>query len=154
MLFLVFHLGQDRYAIEATAVVEILPLVNVKQIPQAAAGVVGIFVYHGTPVPLIDLGELALGESSRRRMSTRIILVNYPVGPGRTCLLGLIAEQVTETMRRNEADFSDAGVAIANNTYLGPVTIDAGGIVQRIDIRNLLSESVRNQLFRERIEAS
>ena len=33
-----------------------------RQIPRASAGVVGIFVYHGTPVPLIDLAELALGE--------------------------------------------------------------------------------------------
>jgi CheW-like domain len=35
MLFLVFQLGTDRYAIEAAQVVEVLPLVNAKHIPRA-----------------------------------------------------------------------------------------------------------------------
>ena len=61
MLFLVFQIGKDRYAIEASQVVEVLPLVNVKHVPQAVVGVAGIFDYHGAPVPLIDLAELALG---------------------------------------------------------------------------------------------
>jgi chemotaxis-related protein WspB len=151
MLFLVFYLGNDRYAIEVAQVVEVLPLVNVKQVPQALAGVAGVFDYHGSPVPLIDLAELALAKPSRRWMSTRIILVNYFMEPGQTHLLVLLAERATETLRRNEGDFTDAGVAVADNSYLGPVTIDEAGIVQRIEIRNLLSESVRDQLFRGRI---
>src|SRR5438477_132510 len=77
MLFLVFQLGTDRYAIEAHQVIEVLHLVNLKHIPQAPSGVAGIFDYHGASVPLIDLAELAVGEPSRRWMSTRIIVVNY-----------------------------------------------------------------------------
>jgi len=61
MLFLVFQLGPDRYAIEAAQVVEVLPLVNSKHIPRAPLGVAGVFDYHGTPVPLIDFTELAQG---------------------------------------------------------------------------------------------
>ena len=53
MLFLVFQLGKDRYAIEAHQVIEILHLVNVKQIPRAPAGVAGVFDYHGASVPLM-----------------------------------------------------------------------------------------------------
>jgi chemotaxis-related protein WspB len=154
MLFLVFKLGKDRYAIETSKVVEVLPLVNVKQIPQAQAGVVGIFDYHGTPVPLIDLTELALGKPSRKWMSTRIILVNYYAESGQTHLLGVLAEQATETLRRNEEDFTGAGVTAAGASFLGAVTTDSAGIVQRIEIGNLLSESVRGQLFRERAGAA
>ena len=66
-------------------------------------------------------------------------------------MLGLLAEQATETLRRNEEDFSDAGLAVSDTPYLGNVTTDARGIVQRIEIRNLLSESVRNLLFPERV---
>jgi chemotaxis-related protein WspB len=58
MLFLIFQLGTDRYAIEAAQVAEVLPLVNTKNIPRAPLGVIGVFDYHGTPVPLIDLSEL------------------------------------------------------------------------------------------------
>jgi chemotaxis-related protein WspB len=151
MLFLVFQIGKDRYAIEASQVVEVLPLVNVKHVPQAVVGVAGIFDYHGAPVPLIDLAELALGKPSRRLMSTRIILVNYRAEPGPAHLLGLLAEHATETLRRAEEDFSEPGVAVADASYLGAVATDGAGIVQRIEIGNLLSERVRNQLFVERI---
>ena len=153
MLFLVFQLGKDRYAIEAHQVIEVLHLVNLKQIPQAPAGVAGIFDYHGASVPLIDLAELALGKPSRRWMSTRIILVKYARPLGETHMLGLLAEQATETLRRDEEDFSDAGLAVSDTPYLGNVTTDARGIVQRIEIPNLLSESVRTLLFAERVGA-
>lgn len=153
MLFLVFQLGMDRYAIEAHQVVEVLHLVNLKQIPQAPSGVAGIFDYHGTSVPLIDLAELAVGKSARRWMSTRIILVKYGGAPDETHMLGLLAEQVTETLRRNEEDFSDAGLAVTDTPYLGNVTTDTRGIVQRIEIPNLLSASVRNLLFPQQIGA-
>ena len=150
MLFLVFELGKDRYAIEASQVVEILHQVNFKQIPRAPAGVAGILDYHGAPVPLIDLSELALGRPSRKWMSTRIILVKYLAIADERRLLGLLAEQATETLRRGEEDFSGTGLEVSGAPYLGPVTADAEGIVQRIEIQRLLSEELRSQLFGER----
>src|SRR5690349_7256726 len=126
MLFLVFQLGTDRYAIEASQVVEILPLVKPKQFPRAPVGVAGVFDYHGAPVPLIDLTELALGRASKKWMSTRIILVNYREKSGQTHLLGFLAEHATETMHRSEKDFKDAGVMVADTPYLGPVITEAG----------------------------
>ena len=153
MLFLVFQLGTDRYAIEAAQVVEVLPLVKPKQFPRAPLGVAGVFDYHGEPVPLIDLAELAAGKPSRKWMSTRIILVNYIEKSGKTHLVGLLAEQATETMRRSEEDFKDAGVMVADTPFLGSVVTEAAGIIQRIGIQNLLSESVGSYLFRERVES-
>jgi chemotaxis-related protein WspB len=153
MLFLVVQLGTDRYALEAAQVVEVLPLVSSKQIPRAPLGVAGVFDYHGAPVPLIDLTELAQGTPSRKWMSTRIVLVNYQDKSGKAHLLGFLAEHATETMRRSEEDFTDSGVTVADAPYLGPVVTDAIGIIQRIGIQNLLSESVGNHLFRERVES-
>ncbi len=152
MLFLVFQLGPDRYAIEAAQVVEVLPLVNSKRIPHVPPAVAGVFDYHGAPVPLIDLTELALGKPSQKWMSTRIILVNYLEKSGKGRLLGFLAERATETVHLREEDFGDSGVG-AEARYLGPVVIDAAGIVQRIEIQNLLSESVGKHLFRERVES-
>ena len=110
MLFLQFQLGKDRYALDSSQVVEVLPLLGIKQIPQAPAGVAGAFNYRGKPVPVIDLSELALGRPARLHMSTRIIIVRYPDGNGTQHLLGLIAEKATETVRRDPADFADSGV--------------------------------------------
>jgi len=149
MLFLTFQLGSDRYAVEAAQVVEVLPLVTVKRTPRAPAGVAGILNYHGRPVPLIDLVELALGKPSRKWMSTRIILVDYIGESGKVHLLGLLAEQVTETMRCAEGDFAVSGVAMTDAPYLGSVATNAAGIVQRIKVKNLVPENVRSQLFCE-----
>ena len=73
-------------------------------------------------------------------------------GPEHPRLLGLLAEQATQTLRRNREDFTDSGAADVSS-YLGAVTIDTIGIVQRIEIRNLLPETVRTLLFREPIGA-
>jgi chemotaxis-related protein WspB len=153
MLFLVFQLGTDRYALQAAQVVEVLPLVNSKHVPRAPVGVTGVFDYHGTPVPLIDLTELAQGRPSRKWMSTRIILVNYRDKSGRVHLLGFLAEHATETMHRSEEEFADSGIAVADAPYLGSVLTDAAGIIQQIDIQNVLSESVGKHLFSERVES-
>ncbi|WP_038161071.1 chemotaxis protein CheW [Verrucomicrobium sp. BvORR106] len=153
MLLLVFQLGQHRFALDTRQVAEVLPLVQHRPLPQAPAGVAGVFAYHGRPVPLIDLAAIALGEPSQQRMSTRIILVNYADG-AETHLLGLLAEKTTETLRRTEADFAETGVRLDSAPYLGPVTHDARGMIQRVEVSALLSEEVRAVLFRQPLEVS
>ncbi|MES2709398.1 MAG: chemotaxis protein CheW [Verrucomicrobiota bacterium] len=152
MLLLIFQLGEHRFALDTGQVVRVLPLVDHRPLPQAPPGVAGVFDYHGAPVPLIDLSAVALGVPSRARMSTRIILVNYRDGE-KTHLLGLLAEKTTKTLRRAEADFVDPGIAPPEAPYLGPMTRDAGGMIQRVEVGALLPESVRAVLFRQPSEA-
>ena len=147
MLFLLFQLGEDRYALDTGRVAEVLPLVAITPIPKAPAGVAGLFNYHGAPVPAIDLSQLTMGRPARSRLNTRIVLVDYPDGRGKTHLLGLIAEKVTETVRREPADFVASGVTTDRAPYLGPVATDARGVLQWIDVEWLLPASVRDVLF-------
>ena len=149
MLFLLFRLGPNRYALDCLQIAGVLPLVDVKPIPQAPSGVAGIFNYHGAPVPAIDLCLLTLGWPARHRLSTRIVLVNYPDSRGEGHLLGLIAEGATEVLRREAADFTESGVTNPAAPYLGPVTADAGGLVQWIQVERLLPASVCDVLFRQ-----
>ena len=93
-MFLLFHLGKDRYVLEARHVIEVLPLLELKKIPEAPRGVAGMFSYRGRPVPAIDLNELTLGQPAAQCLSTRIIIINYPDESGRLHPLGLIAERI------------------------------------------------------------
>jgi chemotaxis-related protein WspB len=147
MLFLVFELGNDRYAIDARQVVEILPLVHTKQLPQAPAGVAGLFNYRGSPVPAIDLSELAFGRPAARQLSTRLLLVRYPGDEGSQALIGLIVERVTRTARYEEHAFVPSGVRNTRAPYLGPVLVDSDGMLQRLEIGDLLPASTRDLLF-------
>jgi len=148
MLFLLFQIGKDRYGLEASHVVEVVPWVDLKKIPQALAGVAGIFNYHGALVPVLDLSELAAGQSSARHLSTRIILVNYPFNTKENHVLGLIAEQATETAQFDVAAFDDPGVDAPKAPYLGPVAKDRRGLIQWIEVTKLLPKALRDRLFR------
>jgi len=147
MLFLLFRLGKDRYAIEAKEVVEVLPLVSAKQIPLAPPAVRGAFDFRGQPVPLIDFTQLALGHPVREHLSTRILLVNHPDGRGGARLLGLLAEHVTETMRRDPSDFQDSGIELPHARWLGPVASHEEGLVQWLKVDELLTPELRALLF-------
>jgi chemotaxis-related protein WspB len=149
MLFLLFELGHDRYVLDAREVAEILPLVGIKQLPQAPPSVAGIVNYRGAPVPIIDVSQLTLGQPAQRRLSTRIVLVRYPDAYGEMHLLGLIAERATRMVRREETDFVASGVTNQGTPYLGPVAPDARGLLQWIDARTLLPAPVRDMLFRQ-----
>jgi chemotaxis-related protein WspB len=149
MLYLLCELGKDRYALEAAQVVEVLPLLEFKRIPHAITGVAGLINYHGTPIALLDLTELNLGRPSQARMSTRIIVTSYIEESGERHPIGLLAERVTETIRRAETDFKKSGVNVEGARFLGPVLVEANNIIQRVEIKHLLPESLRSQLFAE-----
>lgn len=152
MLYLVFQLGGDRYALDVSEIIELLPLVDIRRIPQSPPGVAGVFDRRGTPVPVIDLSELTLGTPARRRLSTRLIVARYQDDRGNARALGLIAEHATDTLRRTAADFIDPGVGGLEAPYLGPVTKDASGLVQRIEVNKLLPAAVRDALFRTAVD--
>ncbi len=154
MLFLLFQLGADRYALPARDVAEVLPLVALKGLPGAPAGVAGLIDYRGEAVPVIDLSALALGHAAARRVSTRVLMVKYPLPRGGERLLGLIAERATETIAREPAQFQATGLAGAETRFLGPVTRDARGLIQRVEIDALLTPELRAALYPEETEVA
>lgn len=154
MLFIVFQLGSDRYALPAREVAEVLPLVTLKEIPGAARGIAGLIDYRGEAVPVIDLSALALGRRAARRVSTRLLMVKYPLPGGGTRLLGVIAERATGTIARQPADFQATGVANESARYLGPVAPDPSGLIQRIEINALLTDELRTALFAAETEGA
>ena len=106
MLLLLFTLGQHRYALAARQVIEVVPLAELKEIPRAPDYVAGVLNYRGTPVPVLDLTRMNQNYPSRVCMSTRIILVNYNASGATPNILGLMAERVTETTKREREEFA------------------------------------------------
>ncbi|MGF6206673.1 chemotaxis protein CheW [Pseudomonas frederiksbergensis] len=147
-LFLVFRVGNERYALQAIEVAEVLPRVPLKPIARAPEWVAGVFAYRGTVVPVIDLSALTFGQPAQARTSTRLVLVHYrPDEATPAQLLGLILEQATDTVRCNPADFQPYGLDNRQAPYLGPVRKDAQGLLQWVRVADLLDEQVRGLLF-------
>ena len=147
MLFLQFQIGPDRYALEAARVIEVVPLLGLKQIPQAPRGVAGLFNYRGEVVVALDLAELTTGQPSAERLSTRILIVRAQVENCGARLLGLIAERATSMLRREPDDFVDPGLAPGAGPYLGPVLLDEQGVIQWIKEERFLPAPLRQMLF-------
>ena len=150
MLFIVFRLGQDRYALNARELLEILPLAQIKRIPHAPTGIAGLLDYHGVMLPVIDLSALALGQAAAERISTRMVVVEMENGRR----FALIAERANEMLQREASDFTEATVTVDAAPYLGPVTSDARGIVQWITPQKLFSRAVYDALFHQMREAA
>ena len=147
-LFLVFRIGSERFALQATEVAEVLPRLPLKPIAKAPHWVAGVFAYRGAVVPVIDLSALTFGQPAQARTSTRLVLVNYcPDETTPTQWLGLILEQATDTLRCNPAEFQPYGLDNRQAPYLGPVREDAQGLLQWVRVADLLDEHVRALLF-------
>jgi len=147
VLFLLFELDGERYALDSGQLIEVLPLVDLKPLSRAPQGIAGMFDYHGVPVPVVDLSEVILGRPAQRRLNTRIVLVNYPGTDNVPHALGLVAERATATVRLDPAQFKGSGVSNGETAYLGPVARDAQGLIQWLAIPKLLPLALRNVLF-------
>lgn len=128
MLFLHFQIGDNGFALAAERIVEILPLVELKVLRRAPEAIAGSFDYRGWFVPVVDLCELELGRPARRRLSTRIIIARLP--EDESMFIGLMAENATETLRRDPADFA-------------PFAMGPRGLVQRVEVENLVPARLR-----------
>lgn len=142
MKVLAFSIGGGRYGLRLRAVVRVLPVVALKQLPLAPAVVAGLMDLHGAPVPVIDLSRLAGIAPEQVWFDSRIILVDYPDGDGALHPLGLLAEHVTGIETLDPAQLADSGVDAA--PFLGQV---APGMLQLVELAQLLPPAVRALLF-------
>jgi chemotaxis-related protein WspB len=146
MLHLVFRAGPERYLLPVESVVEVLPLVEWTTLPDAPRGVVGVFSYHGTAVPLLDLGEVLFATPAPTHRGTRILLVRYPRPDRDPHLLGLVVEDATRLVRRREADFVPNPVGSAP-ACVGPLTTDDAELIPRVELRQLVPEELWERLL-------
>ncbi|QTA78031.1 Chemotaxis protein, CheW/CheV-like [Desulfonema limicola] len=137
MLSLLFYLGETIYTISCEKVREIVPLMALKKVPNEADYFAGFFNYRGEIVPVIDLCMLIQKQPCKMRLSTRIILAEYSGKNLKPYLLGLIAERVTETIRRPEESFVSTIVNLENAPYLRGILMEDNQMIQNIDLELL-----------------
>lgn len=152
MLFLLFQLNEARYALDTANVAEVLPLLDVRAVPRAPAGVAGVIEYRGVTVPVIDLSELALGRPAARRLSTRIVIVEHADAQGLHRRVGLIAERATSTLRCEPEQFRASGLTGAGAPYLGHMARSPDGLVQRLEVSELLTPALCALFFEAALE--
>jgi chemotaxis-related protein WspB len=136
MLMLLFRAGDNLYAIASASVVEVIAIVTLRRLDQVPPYVAGVFNYRGSIVPVIDLCSLIVSTPCRSRYSTRIIMVK----DNSDRLLGLLAEQVTETLTLADTDLSAVEVPLNQVPYLGEILMNGNRMIQRFHWETLISE--------------
>jgi chemotaxis-related protein WspB len=149
MLMLVFEAGNDRFALEACDVVEVVPAVQLRQLPRAPECFAGLLSYRGILVPVFDLALLVNSRGSRDLLSTRIIVIRCPGREGDAALLGLRAERVTETVRIAGEDLTPPPISIPGVPYLGQIAQGRRGMIQCIRPEHLVPKPLLDTLYSE-----
>jgi chemotaxis-related protein WspB len=145
MMVLVFHIGADRYGLRLRAIARVLPVADLKQLPLTPDWVAGVMDLHGQPMPVVDLSRLAGLPPYAACFDTRIVVVDYALADGSTRVLGLLAEHVIGIDTVDEAALGDSGVSGA--AFLGPVASQGTGMLQLVEVDQLLPPDVRALLF-------
>ncbi len=151
MLFIVFQVAGESYALGASSVVEVMPLLRMRPMPGAPDFVCGVCVREGLPVPVIDLSKLICGTASSPSISSRILLVKESSGGGAgggDRLIGLLAERVS-CEKRSEDSFQPAGVATPGEPWLGDLSVQKRPSLQILSPERILNEELRALLFGE-----
>jgi len=147
MMLLLFTVGEDRFGLEARHIVEVVPYVALSRLVGTPECVTGLFNYRRDVVPVVDLSKMLAGTPARANLSTRIILVNYPVGKGRHRIVGLLAEHATETVKYSSSAFCGPGVGVKNANFVSGLIMDEKGMVQWVQPERLLPSEVCGALF-------
>jgi chemotaxis-related protein WspB len=149
MLLLIFQAGGQTYGLDTRQVIEVTPYPLCTPLPHAPAYVAGLATWHGRTVPVIDLCALIAGTPARPLLSTRLLVVEYATPEGRIHPLGLVAEKAVETIVIEETRLEPQKVKIPDAPYLDGTAEQAGRLVQRLALDELLPDSVRALLFPE-----
>jgi chemotaxis-related protein WspB len=134
LLILLFTLGTQRFGVPALDVLAVLPMSQLRGVPEAPAHVAGLLDYGGRVLPVIDLCQLATNQPCVPRVSSRLLLMSLD---GQQ--LGLLAEHVTEMRRFPAEQVQSSGLA---STWLGGVVED----IQLVRAEQLLDSRVRDLL--------
>lgn len=148
MLYLIFELNKQLYAIDSKEIIEIIPNVNFTAIPNAPKFIKGIFNYRGTAVPVIDLLIMNGGNPTPNKLSTKIMIVNYNPVKSIVKTIGLMTENIVGSEHIDEKEIGENGLNIEDAKYLGDVVNKDDRMIQIIDVDNLLTKDVQKVIFR------
>ncbi len=147
MLALIFEVAGQKYGLDATQILEVLPAVPLRLLPRVPEYVAGVFRYRGSLVPVIDLSRLIGGQPAEALMSTRIVLVRHPGPSGAGRALGLLAERATN-LDESSSEAGSSGFASPEAPFLGGLSKN-GNMIQYVNVERLLPDELRQRLFVE-----
>lgn len=144
IMILLFRINGDLYGLDIADVVEVMPNVPLQAIPRAPNYVPGLLTYRGVVAPVVDLSMLVAGRSALGLLSSRIMLVRHPTAD--SGFVGLLAEDVTETVKFNADELTHPGVDVGDDALVDAVAVHGRSMVRKTAVDKLFSDELRQLL--------
>lgn len=146
MLAVVWEVGEERFTIDASQVVEVVPVVALHRAAGMPVWVLGLGDYHGRLIPILDGARLVEVAAEPSRLGSRILVVAVEVCGARR-LVGL---QVSAVQGVASIDVTDAaghrGFLSAEAPHLAEVVRIGERTARRVVLDRFLS-GVRGELL-------
>lgn len=146
---LLFEAADQRYGLDVSNILEVVPAVHLRKIPGVPEYVAGVFCYRDTIVPVLDLNQMLCGLPAVQRFSTRMILVNYSGLSATKHILGLLVERANQGLVEGLGNLLSSGIATTEAPYLGNIAIQGDDSIQLVKIEDLIPDHLRERLFVE-----
>ncbi len=135
--FVIFRLGEERYAVDILNVGGISEFRNVTKVPNAPYFIDGIINLRGDIIPIVNLKKRFNIAEKEADSDTRIIINNIK---GKD--IGFIVDEASQVIKIDDADIEDAPDIIkgAERQYISGVGKVADHIVILLDLEKILSD--------------
>jgi chemotaxis-related protein WspB len=157
----ILEVAGERYGLDVSGVVEVVPAVPLRVIPGVVFGVAGVLRYRGSVVPVVDLGLLWAKRATPSRLSSRIVVLDLDGASGSWAdssgregrarrRLGVLAERVTR-VAHVDPDAAEAceGPKTPESRGLGRLVRDGDALLQLVRADDLVPAEVLASLHRE-----
>ena len=132
----VFLAAGHRYALDASSVQAVHPLVRARPVPGGPPWLAGVIDVHGEFVPLVDATALLTGAGTvERTLGARVLLLDTGVGDGTRARFALAVDRLEDAAEVDDLGAWHSGAGGA--PWLGAVVQHRGLPAQRLDPRAL-----------------
>jgi len=154
MIYLSFKVGGDCYALKLHQLIDVVPAVALKRVPEAPPWLPGLLHFRQHVVPVIDLCHLVTGKPAIANLGTRIAMLPYRDDDDDSdttahdedhighCF-GIMAEAMIGTIDSRDLSKPPEGVSLQQAPWLGEVACYGDQLVQLIEPQALLTDEVR-----------
>jgi chemotaxis-related protein WspB len=130
---LLFYVGENRYAVNCSDILRIIPKITLKEVPYAVRYVAGFLNLAGKPIPVVDFCQLIEQREAKNSLNSRIILIKDVYSHSER-VVGILGEKVGEIINLSPDQFSRTEFPLYHFPYLDRVYSDDQGIIQYINI--------------------
>ncbi len=130
---LLFQVGEERWAIAAAHIQDVVPLVDLQKTPYSRPMAAGLLNYHGDMLTAVDVSQLIGNRAVSQAMSTRTVVVKLAgkSSPEATeNRLALLVDRAGETARLSRIVSTAAQNMYAEGTF----QMASGEVVQQLAI--------------------